>query len=544
MGTARVALGHQLVVWITIKKEALPLVQRRPNFVVYAEENSNSPENDEEFEARLARLREAGGRTAYGKSRKDGEQNSTGASKSAAEPRKAYDFSSEILHFESPPHRGDLAVNLALGTTLLWLPLTAAAVSRAAFMKFRFTDLRVSVITTAPWQKEQLDAPYQEVKDVVTVPRGLGAWGDMVITLRNGNKLELRSLPRFKEMKEYILARRDALSASGRDREENWERVWVCVKGSAVLLFNSEEDREPRVILPAGKGFLAEPTLEAGPPVEQRHKRGLRLRLNVKSKEGSPTERDAQPEGAAALDSPAEHLFAAESEDEHNKWRSTMLRATRSLSSSQEDTVVRAVNGKGINASSFAPSPLVVSRLCSPGRDKGQEVLKRFHSTRCTFEEGLRNLGAVREEAQNVKQEISQLHILLADMQQAVANHHTPNDLVEDGQALRECKEWLDTAIAFVMELDHEREELLHREPATGAYLASDWHTFAQNAIMSLKDVEEAMQMGQLVEARHQQLLAKGCAEAACGPLSKLRCYSAPRSRMPYNTYWARKIAI
>ena len=42
---------------------------------------------------------------------------------------------------------------------------------------------------------EQLDAAYQEVKDVVTIGRGLGFWGDMVVTLRNNDKIELRSLP-------------------------------------------------------------------------------------------------------------------------------------------------------------------------------------------------------------------------------------------------------------------------------------------------------------------------------------------------------------
>lgn len=29
-----------------------------------------------------------------------------------------------------------------------------------------------------------------------TVGRGLGFWGDMVVTLRNGDKIELRSLPK------------------------------------------------------------------------------------------------------------------------------------------------------------------------------------------------------------------------------------------------------------------------------------------------------------------------------------------------------------
>lgn len=57
------------------------------------------------------------------------------------------------MHFEGAPHRGDLVTNLALGATLLWLPLTAAAVGRGAFVKYRITDKRISVITSAPWKK-------------------------------------------------------------------------------------------------------------------------------------------------------------------------------------------------------------------------------------------------------------------------------------------------------------------------------------------------------------------------------------------------------
>ena len=53
-----------------------------------------------------------------------------------------------------PPHRGDLAVNIAFGATLLWLPLTFAAVGRAAFVSYKFTDKRISVQTSAPWKSE------------------------------------------------------------------------------------------------------------------------------------------------------------------------------------------------------------------------------------------------------------------------------------------------------------------------------------------------------------------------------------------------------
>ncbi|EIE21737.1 hypothetical protein COCSUDRAFT_16953, partial [Coccomyxa subellipsoidea C-169] len=102
----------------------------------------------------------------------------------------------EKVFWEGPPHRGDLAINIALGTTLLWLPLTFAALGRGIFVNYRFTDRRITVSTSAPWKTESLDAAYQEVKDVKTVGRGLGFWGDMVVTLRNGDKIELRSLPK------------------------------------------------------------------------------------------------------------------------------------------------------------------------------------------------------------------------------------------------------------------------------------------------------------------------------------------------------------
>ena len=43
-----------------------------------------------------------------------------------------------------------------------------------------------------------------QIEDVVCVGRGIGAWGDMVVTLRNGEKVELRSLPEYKKCEEVI----------------------------------------------------------------------------------------------------------------------------------------------------------------------------------------------------------------------------------------------------------------------------------------------------------------------------------------------------
>mmetsp|Transcript_10321 Transcript_10321/g.28176 ORF Transcript_10321/g.28176 Transcript_10321/m.28176 type:complete len:247 (+) Transcript_10321:48-788(+) len=164
---------------------------------------------DAALEARLARLREAKGATPYNQ----------GAKSEAAKPQKTqagekpqYNFEGETLYYEGPPHRGDLLVNLALGTTLLWLPLTIAAIGRAAFVWYRFTDKRLSVKTTAPWSTEQTDVAYQEVKEIKSVGRGVGIWGDMVVVLNDDSKVEMRSLDRFLELKDYILKRRDELA--------------------------------------------------------------------------------------------------------------------------------------------------------------------------------------------------------------------------------------------------------------------------------------------------------------------------------------------
>lgn len=59
---------------------------------------------------------------------------------------------------------------------------------------------------------EKTDVAYPEVEKVVSIPRGIGAWGDMVVTLKNGDKVEFRALDRFKELEKYILERREAMT--------------------------------------------------------------------------------------------------------------------------------------------------------------------------------------------------------------------------------------------------------------------------------------------------------------------------------------------
>ena len=109
----------------------------------------------------------------------------------------------EDVYYEGGPHIGDLIVNILLGFTVICIPLTVAAIVRALWLRYRITDRRISV--TGGWMgRDRSDIVYSEIKKVVTVPRGLGAWGDMVVTLKDGSRLELRSVPKFRQVYDYI----------------------------------------------------------------------------------------------------------------------------------------------------------------------------------------------------------------------------------------------------------------------------------------------------------------------------------------------------
>lgn len=109
----------------------------------------------------------------------------------------------EEVFYEGGPHIGDLIINILLVFTVICLPLTVGAIVRALWLRYRITDRRISV--TGGWQgRDRTDVIYSEITKIVKVPRGLGAWGDLVVTLRDGSRLELRAIPRFREIYDFI----------------------------------------------------------------------------------------------------------------------------------------------------------------------------------------------------------------------------------------------------------------------------------------------------------------------------------------------------
>ena len=123
----------------------------------------------------------------------------------------------EDVHYDGGPAKGDLIFNLLLGLTLIGLPFTIGAIVRAVWLRFRITSRRISV--TGGWMgKEKTQVVYSQVKEVRSVSRGFGAWGDMVLVLNDGARLEMRSVPSFRETEAYILERMAARSSAPADK--------------------------------------------------------------------------------------------------------------------------------------------------------------------------------------------------------------------------------------------------------------------------------------------------------------------------------------
>ncbi len=110
----------------------------------------------------------------------------------------------EETFFEGGPHIGDLLINILLGFTVICLPLTVGAVVRALWLRYKITDRRISI--SGGWMgRDRTDIIYSELVNVVKVSRGIGLWGDVVVTLKDGSRLELRALPKHREIYEYMV---------------------------------------------------------------------------------------------------------------------------------------------------------------------------------------------------------------------------------------------------------------------------------------------------------------------------------------------------
>ena len=109
----------------------------------------------------------------------------------------------EKSFYEGGPAKSDLIINLFAALTLLGLPFTFAAIVRALWLRYKITDKRITI--DGGWfGKNKTQISLSNIDEIRSIPRGFGSYGDMVLVLNDGSKVEMKSLPIFREKQKFI----------------------------------------------------------------------------------------------------------------------------------------------------------------------------------------------------------------------------------------------------------------------------------------------------------------------------------------------------
>lgn len=109
----------------------------------------------------------------------------------------------ETVFLETGPSNMELIVPTLSILTVIGIIPFVAAVSRAAWVRYKFTSRRISV-SSGFRGKDQTEVIYRDI-DLVKYVRRLGGAADCVLTLRDGAKLELRAVPEFEKIYNFLM---------------------------------------------------------------------------------------------------------------------------------------------------------------------------------------------------------------------------------------------------------------------------------------------------------------------------------------------------
>lgn len=115
----------------------------------------------------------------------------------------------EVTFFEGGPDPSEVVAPAVSILTVIGIVPFSAALARQAWVKYTLTSRRIKIVSG--WNgKDTTEVVYPDIVDMVYVWRFFGRCGDLVLTLRDGSKLEIRSLPDFERNYNYIRERTSA----------------------------------------------------------------------------------------------------------------------------------------------------------------------------------------------------------------------------------------------------------------------------------------------------------------------------------------------
>jgi Bacterial PH domain len=115
----------------------------------------------------------------------------------------------ETTLYDGPPSATEILFPALSVLTVIGIVPFVAALSRQFWVKYKFTSRRVS-IQSGFGGNTQSEIIYPDIEEIRFVYRAFGSAGDMVLFLKDGAKVELRHVPKFNEIYEYVLSKCDA----------------------------------------------------------------------------------------------------------------------------------------------------------------------------------------------------------------------------------------------------------------------------------------------------------------------------------------------
>jgi len=139
---------------------------------------------------------------------KRGKRKSGGSKKDIKPKKEAASLVAEEIFYEGPPAITETILPTVSILTVVGIVPAAAAWARQAWVRYKITTRRIRV-TSGVNGNDMAEIVYPDITEIRTVKRLFGD-GDMVLTLRDGAKFEVRNIPEFKNTMEFILKQCDA----------------------------------------------------------------------------------------------------------------------------------------------------------------------------------------------------------------------------------------------------------------------------------------------------------------------------------------------
>ncbi|MCY3538192.1 MAG: PH domain-containing protein [Synechococcus sp. SB0662_bin_45] len=125
------------------------------------------------------------------------------STEASAPAQAAKTTSTEEVFYDGGPHPMDLVLGLLAALTVVGIPLAVGAVVRALWLRFRITD-RTIVVKGGFLGRTVTTVSFGQIREVRSVSRGFGLYGDMVLLLKEGGALEMRSLPDYRRWRDLV----------------------------------------------------------------------------------------------------------------------------------------------------------------------------------------------------------------------------------------------------------------------------------------------------------------------------------------------------